>query len=222
MIFLENLKDGLEDDILTTDELSRTELSLDKELIQLIQLACKADKLQRALDAVKLLHHVASIEAAAKIASFYHLPGLQEKIQILKEYHEDADRLRQERTKRKDWRKTAGYVRPQDESFSEVRNSNASGSSLLQNDFTASANYRPGLTSATPSGQPSPFSRKVMSGTSAKTIDSKRKLEELNNSVDGQAHFDNEQELAIHSNEKVDIVAENSSTSEASELLKPS
>lgn len=53
---------------------------LDKELLQLVQGACKADNLQRALDLTRLMHNPATIEAAAKIAGFYHLPGLQERI----------------------------------------------------------------------------------------------------------------------------------------------
>lgn len=53
---------------------------LDKELLQLVQGACKADNLQRALDLTRIMHNPATIEAAAKIAGFYHLPGLQERI----------------------------------------------------------------------------------------------------------------------------------------------
>lgn len=57
---------------------------MDKEMLQLVQGACKADNLQRALDVARLMHHSASIEAAAKVAAFYHLPGLQERIQDVK------------------------------------------------------------------------------------------------------------------------------------------
>ncbi|KAG8966448.1 hypothetical protein FRC03_011986 [Tulasnella sp. 419] len=71
-------------------DIARQELSLDKELIQLIQAACKGDKLQRALDAARLLHHLNSYEGAQKVAGFYHLVGLQEKIGMLR----DAKRAR--------------------------------------------------------------------------------------------------------------------------------
>ena len=60
------------------------EVELDKELLQLVQSACKADSLQRALDLARLMHNPATVEAAAKVAAFYHLPGLQERIQGVK------------------------------------------------------------------------------------------------------------------------------------------
>jgi chromosome transmission fidelity protein 4 len=58
-------------------DISKIEVSQDKELIQLVQAACKADKLQRALDIVRMMNNVKSMEAAAKVAQFYHLPGLK-------------------------------------------------------------------------------------------------------------------------------------------------
>lgn len=71
------------------DEISTIEVSRDKELLQLVQAACKADKLQRALDLTRLMHSLNSMEAAAKIAAFYHLPGLQEKMGIVRETIEE-------------------------------------------------------------------------------------------------------------------------------------
>lgn len=65
---------------------------MDKEMLQLVQGACKADNLQRALDVARLMHHSATIEAAAKVAAFYHLPGLQERIQGIKEEKEKEKR----------------------------------------------------------------------------------------------------------------------------------
>lgn len=73
-------------------EISKIEVSQDKELIQLVQAACKADKLQRALDVVRMMNNVKSMEAAAKVAQFYHLPGLQEKIGIIREATEEKRR----------------------------------------------------------------------------------------------------------------------------------
>ncbi|WVR04655.1 hypothetical protein IAU60_001666 [Kwoniella sp. DSM 27419] len=60
------------------------EVALDKEMLQLVQAACKADSLQRALDLARLMHNPGTIEAAAKVAAFYHLPGLQERISGVK------------------------------------------------------------------------------------------------------------------------------------------
>jgi chromosome transmission fidelity protein 4 len=60
--------------------IKQKEVALDKELLQLVQGACKADNLQRALDLTRLMHNPASVEAATKIAGFYHLPGLQERM----------------------------------------------------------------------------------------------------------------------------------------------
>lgn len=68
------------------------EVALEKELLQLVQGACKADNLQRALDVTRLMHNSATIEAATKVAAFYHLPGLQERIQNFK-----AEKERQKR-----------------------------------------------------------------------------------------------------------------------------
>lgn len=65
---------------------------MDKEMLQLVQGACKADNLQRALDVARLMHHSATIEAAAKVAAFYHLPGLQERIQSVKREKEKEKR----------------------------------------------------------------------------------------------------------------------------------
>lgn len=107
-------------------EISQAELAVDKSLLQLIQTACKADKLARALDLATLLASTKSIESAAQIASFYHLPGLQEKISALREVkedelddREDADRRRKENGAR--WgNANAGRYVPQGTDFDYV------------------------------------------------------------------------------------------------------
>ncbi|WWD07638.1 hypothetical protein V865_005739 [Kwoniella europaea PYCC6329] len=73
------------------------EVALDKEYLQLVQIACKADNLQRALDVARLMHNPGTIEAAAKVAAFYHLPGLQERIVGVKT--EKERRKREKRNK---------------------------------------------------------------------------------------------------------------------------
>ena len=60
------------------------EMSSDKALLQLIQLACKADKHGRALDAARALHSTRTLEAALKIAAFFHLSSLAERMVALK------------------------------------------------------------------------------------------------------------------------------------------
>jgi len=80
------LCDALPPSISTTEEIEQQALALDKVIMQLIQTSCKADKLERALDYASMLHNLASFDGAQKIAEFYHLPGLKEKIAALKEF----------------------------------------------------------------------------------------------------------------------------------------
>ena len=71
--------------------IAREELGLDKVLLQMIQLACKSGQRQRALDITQLLHQPVSYDGAQKVAAFYKLPGLQEKMAALKEAKELKD-----------------------------------------------------------------------------------------------------------------------------------
>jgi len=91
-------------------DVAKKELEMDKELVQLIGLACKADKLQRALDLTRMLHHAASYDSAQKVAGFYHFAGLQEKIGLLKEQklaRDNSDSDDEERNPRKNWGKVS-------------------------------------------------------------------------------------------------------------------
>jgi chromosome transmission fidelity protein 4 len=97
-------RDALPPSVTTSGEIHRQELERDKVLISLIQTACKADKLERALDYTSMLHHLASFDLAQKVADFYHLPGLKEKMAALRDVREDVDGVNgEERDVRRGW-----------------------------------------------------------------------------------------------------------------------
>ncbi|WRT64744.1 uncharacterized protein IL334_001678 [Kwoniella shivajii] len=91
-LVLSTLTDSVDPD--SESLIKEKEVALDKEYLQLVQIACKADNLQRALDVVRLMHNSGTIEAAAKVAAFYHLPGLQERIVSVKTEKERRKRER--------------------------------------------------------------------------------------------------------------------------------
>ena len=103
-------KDALVDTVLTTNEIAMSELALDKGLIKLMQTAIKADHLQRAHDIVRLMHHSTSLDMALKMAQFYHLLGLEEKVKEWKRVVQDRERLEEERDARRGWRNASRPV----------------------------------------------------------------------------------------------------------------
>lgn len=67
------------------------EHSIDKQLIVLIQHACKSGELGRALDYTGMLHHIASFDAAGKVAEFYDFPSLKEKMGLWRDMKQRLD-----------------------------------------------------------------------------------------------------------------------------------
>lgn len=74
--------DELED---RKEEIAKERISIDKHLLKLIQLACKGEKMARALDLTAQLKNAPSVDAACRIAGFFHLPALQERMNLIKE-----------------------------------------------------------------------------------------------------------------------------------------
>lgn len=72
-------------------------LELDRTLIGLLRIACKGDKLQRGLDTVQLLHLLPSFDTAEKVAGFFHLMGLQEKIGKMKRHRMQEEEEQEDR-----------------------------------------------------------------------------------------------------------------------------
>ena len=132
------------------DELLARELALDKELVQLIQTAYKNDKLPRALKLTHMLHHTSSFDMAAKVAVFYHLVGLQEKTQVLKE-----DRIPSGRPRPRNWARDYDPVLPPRLPPADVLRS---GSKAFQDVGPLSAVNRSGLARTTPGTKKEPVS----------------------------------------------------------------
>lgn len=85
-LFLSHRRDGADpNDHIAKSALARQEIDCDKQLLVIIQRACKSERLETALDAALLLSQPASIGAAVKIARFFHLPGLEERLQLVEE-----------------------------------------------------------------------------------------------------------------------------------------
>lgn len=148
-MWLQVKADALGDE-LPDDDTHERERTLDKELIQLIQFACKNDKLPRALDLTRLLHFTASFDLAMKVADFYHFRGLREKMQTLKDDREEHDREEGQRDKRRRWADDHAPVPPP--RLPPAHNESNGRAARPFADFgPPPAIYRPGLSRATPS-----------------------------------------------------------------------
>ena len=143
---LQITRDALGDEDAPNEILAR-ELALDKELVQLIQTACKNDKLPRALELTRMLHHASSFDMAVKVAGFYRLVGLQEKMEALKD-----DRIAHGRPRQRDWARDYDPVLPPYLPPADVPR--GGGSKAFQNFGPPATVHRPGLVRATPSLNP--------------------------------------------------------------------
>ena len=143
---LQITRDALGDEDAPNEILAR-ELALDKELVQLIQTACKNDKLPRALELTRMLHHTSSFDMAVKVAGFYRLVGLQEKMEALKD-----DRIAHGRPRQRDWARDYDPVLSPHLPPADVPR--GGGSKAFQNFGPPATVHRPGLARATPSLNP--------------------------------------------------------------------
>jgi chromosome transmission fidelity protein 4 len=106
-MFLDIARDALGDE-LTTEEISKQEATLDMELIKLLGKACSSNldrptRQARALDLARMIHNPSIFESALKVAQFYKLRGLEDRIGRVKTMREDEDRLRSARDRRREW-----------------------------------------------------------------------------------------------------------------------
>ena len=119
-----NNEDEDEDDIIE-NEMKSNEINIDKQILQLMQTACKAQKYQRALDAVKMLHQFQSIDVALQIASYFEVASLQDRIYLLKE-----DKLRakekEDKKRRKRYQNERIFSRPLSNFNSQLSNQSQS------------------------------------------------------------------------------------------------
>jgi chromosome transmission fidelity protein 4 len=148
-MFLDIARDALGDE-LTTEDISKRETALDIELIKLLGKACSGNedrptRQARALDLVRLIHNPAIFDSAIKVAQFYKLRGLEDRIGRVKEMREDEDRLHSARDRRREW---AGDVAPVAAPIRPAYGVTANGSRPFE-DFNPPAPVaRPGLAKA--------------------------------------------------------------------------
>lgn len=162
-IYLNISRDALGDEITNLD-IAKRELEQDKKFIKLINAACKDDKAIRAIEFVKELNHIASFDGAIKIAGFYRLVGLKEKIEILKAERERVDRREQARGKRRDWASELEPVPAPSSGLNPLSMSEPDRPHLLEDFRPPPAIHRPGLAPAIPVIETSRFSKANLSG----------------------------------------------------------
>ena len=87
-ILLDIRRGSIGDGHSSAQDFAERELAVDRALLRLIQLACRTNRLARAVDLTRLLHHTPSFDAAIQVADFYHLTDLLKVIERLKNEHE--------------------------------------------------------------------------------------------------------------------------------------
>jgi len=196
MIHLEFDRDKLGDE-LTTPDISRRELEQDKKLIKLINTACKDDKASRVLDWVNMLNHLQSFDGAIKIAAFYRLVGLKEKIELLKAEMLGEDRLEKARDRR---RELAAQLAPRPAPRSYFANQPAADPDrprLLEDFRPPPTIHRPGLAPAIPVIETTRYSTanlpsRTPSAGSSTTPENKRKRDEESDSASKRRALESE------------------------------
>lgn len=190
-IHREFLRDSLDDDDLTSPEISLQELEIDKALLRLIMAACKENNVLRAVDIVQQLNHRESFDGASQIAMFFGLIGLEEKIQSLKS--ENGDRLEKQRQER---RRRAAQLAPKPSSClkKQIIPPDPNNPRLLEDFRPPLAIYRPGLAPAIPFIQTSKYSRANLDA------EEKRRRDELNHNALDPTHAAPTPRPYIHNN----------------------
>lgn len=143
---------------LSSDEIASRELEMDKEMIKLLQPAIKDRQLQRATDLIRLLNQVNSLDTASKLAEYYHLVGLQERIKALKEWREENEDPEEDRDQRRSW---ARGVQPIGAPGELVGHLLGGGHGGRPQEFKAPAFPKRSLASAIPNYGSNAFARKT-------------------------------------------------------------
>ncbi|KAG8783688.1 hypothetical protein FRC15_004714 [Serendipita sp. 397] len=145
--------------LLESSELATRELEMDKDLIKLLQAAIKDRQLQRANDIVRLLNHINSLDTAAKLAEYYHLVALQDKINSWKKWREENEDPLEEMEERRTWSRGVLPIPPSDEMVAHLLGNTAS-SGRPQEFKPASMFPKRSLVGAIPSYAQNVFARK--------------------------------------------------------------
>jgi chromosome transmission fidelity protein 4 len=88
-------------DINAQARLKAAAVQMDASLLKIMQITSKGDRLEQALEAARLLTQIQSLDAAAKLAAFFHQPGLQERVLLIKEARSGEDAFEKERRESK-------------------------------------------------------------------------------------------------------------------------
>jgi chromosome transmission fidelity protein 4 len=152
-MFLDIARDALGDE-LTTQDIGTRETELDIEIIKLLGKACSSNvdrptRQARALDLVRMIHNPAIFPSAIKLAQFYKLRGLEDRINQLKDLREEEDRQHTARDRRREWAGDVAAVPPPRNLVQTITNVN--GARAFGDFAPPPASSRLGLARAKPS-----------------------------------------------------------------------